>query len=100
MAQVSVMLQTILYGRGLGKDKAQEREGGSAIHGSSVGKGGTSTSARGLNRGTGRRTRFIIRGPRSPRTLSSRERCRIDRGGGGGWSSRALLACEVGALPK
>jgi hypothetical protein len=82
MAQVSVMLQTLLYGRGLSKDNAQEREGGSTLHGSSVDKAGTSTSARGLSGGTGRRASV---GTSSPRALSGRERCGIDRGGGGGW---------------
>ena len=45
MAQVSVMLQTVLYGRVLSQDRAQECECGSAFDRSSVDKAGTSTGA-------------------------------------------------------
>jgi len=84
----------------LSQDNAQERECGSAFHRSNLDKAGTSTSARGLSRGTGRRTRLRAGRPSRPRTLSGRERCGIDRGGGGGWRGRALFAGEVGALEK
>ena len=89
------MSQIVLYGRDSRKDNAQEREGGSTPHGSSVDK--ASTSARGPSRRTRRRTRL---GAGSPRTLSGRERCGIDRGGRGRWGGRTLLAGEVGALQK
>jgi hypothetical protein len=84
-------------GGGLSKDHAQECEGGNAIHGSSVDKAGTSTSARRLGGGACRGT---LLGASSAGTLSGRERCGVDRRGGGGWGGRALLASEVGALQK
>ncbi|SRR5258706_15834661 len=82
-------------GGGLSEDNAQECEGGSTLHGSSIDK--ASTSARGLGGGTCRRARF---GASIPRTLSSRKRCGVDRRGGGGWGGRALFAGEVGTLQK
>ena len=101
MAQMSVMLQTVLYGRVyLSQDNAQECECGGAFHRSSVDEAGTSTSARGLGRGTGRRARLRAGSFSNSRTLSGWERCAIDRGGGGGWCGRALFTGEVGALQK
>ena len=82
-------------GGGSSEDNAQECEGGSTLHGSSVDK--ARTSARGLGGGTCRRPRF---GASAPGTLSDRERCGIDRRGGCGWGGRALLAGEVGSLQK
>lgn len=87
------MLQTLLYGRGLSKNNAQEREGGNTLHGSGVDEAGT--GFRGLSRGTGRRAGA---GTSSPWALSGRERCSIDRGGGGGCGTFALLAGEVDTL--
>jgi len=84
-------------GGGLSKDNTQECQGGSTLHGSSVDKAGT--SARGLGRGTRRRTRFAASCPRIL-TLSRRERRGVDCRGGGGWGGRTLLAGEVGALQK
>lgn len=79
------------------EDNAQECECGSTLHGSSIDKAGTSTSARGLGGGTCRRTRF---GVSIPGTLSGRKRCGVDRRGGCRWGGRSLLAGEVGTLQK
>lgn len=84
-------------GGGLSKDNAQECKGGDTLHGSGVDKAGTSTRARGLGGGTRRCTRF---GASIPRTLSGRERCGVDRRGGGGCDGRALLFGEIGTLQK